>query len=119
MAATEIRLPHGWVPCTTNGGRVYFADHNTRETFWELPKNYVWEPADPEAAKQGQAQKEEEEEWESYSETDEEPEPEEKRGAGSHATYNCPTRTFLGSMRSSSGRARISSSFTRARSIVR
>ena len=48
MTAVLHGLPHGWVPCLTHTGRVYFADHNSRETFWDLPENYSWGP-DPAA----------------------------------------------------------------------
>ncbi|KAJ3433211.1 tricalbin-1-related [Anaeramoeba flamelloides] len=34
------QLPTGWEKCFTNDGRVYYKDHKTKTTHWNLPRNF-------------------------------------------------------------------------------
>lgn len=37
MQPVPISLPPGWAPAYTQSGDLYYVDHNTRTTHWQLP----------------------------------------------------------------------------------
>lgn len=41
MAPPSIPMPPGWEMAYTPTGELYFIDHNTRTTHWQLPAEYT------------------------------------------------------------------------------